>query len=108
MTDPKPDRRSQQRTPVRLSVSVRSSNGSVQGTGHTRDLSTSGVFLYTDSSVAEGSQLEVVLVLPPELTFGEKSWVCCQGSVVRVERNSANGDFGVAAVIERFQILPEV
>ena len=56
-----------------------------QATGFTRDLSASGIFIYTDSQISEGSELEMVLILPPELTHGEKQWVCCQASVVRVK-----------------------
>jgi len=65
------------------------------------------VFFYSDSGFSEGSQLEMVLILPPELTFGEKRWVCCQASVVRVEED-AGRRYGVAAVIEKFEILPEI
>jgi hypothetical protein len=55
-----------------------------------------------------GTELELVLVLPPEVTFTEKRWVCCQASVVRVEENAKAGNFGVAAVINRFDVLPEI
>jgi len=71
----------------------------------TRDLSMGGVFLYTDRRVTEGSKLEIVLILPAELGLGEKQWACCQASVVRVE----DGDrFGVAARIDRLDVLPEI
>ena len=49
-------------------------------TGVTRDLSTGGIFLYTDSRISEGSELEMVLILPAEITNSEKQWVCCQAS----------------------------
>jgi hypothetical protein len=52
--------------------------------------------------------LELVLVLPAELTFGERRWVCCQASVVRVENSAGVGNFGVAARIDRFEVLPEI
>lgn len=81
--------------------------GEAQHTGYTRDLSTSGVFLYTASRIAEGTELELVLVLPADLTFGEKRWVCCQTTVVRVEEKPGQ-PFGVAARIRRFEVLPEV
>ncbi len=82
--------------------------GTVEATGVTRDLNTSGIFLYTDSHISEGSELEMVLILPPELTHGEKQWVCCQASVVRVEENKDGGDFGVAASIRSIEVLPEI
>ena len=72
----------------------------------TRDVSANGVFLYTKSRMEKGTEVELVLILPPELTAGEKCWVCCQATVVRVEDNGPQ--FGVAAQIQRMDILPEV
>ena len=105
--DPKSDRRSRERIPVRLGVSIRSSQGQ-SATGHTRDLSASGIFLYVDSEILVGSELEMVLMLPPQLTSGEKRWVCCQASVVRVESGEGGGGFGVAASIRSIATLPEI
>jgi hypothetical protein len=107
MPDPKSDRRSQERTAVRLGVSIRSPEGQ-PATGYTRDLSTSGIFLYADSEILVGSELEMVLMLPTQLTNGEKRWVCCQASVVRVEPGGADGRFGVAASIRNIATLPEI
>ena len=108
MSAPKPERRSRQRIPVRVPVQLKSKEGTLQTTGYTRDLSTTGVFLYTDSQIGEGSELEMVLILPPELTQGEKRWVCCQASVVRVESEKDGGHFGVAADLRNMEILPEI
>jgi hypothetical protein len=105
------DRRSQRRIPTRLPVSIRSPEGNAEVSGHTRDLSTSGVFLYTDTQIRQGSELELVLILPPELGHGEKQWVCCQAVVVRVEsprQAKANQGFGVAASIRSMEVLPEI
>ena len=108
MTDAKHERRSGQRHPVRLPVSVKAWNEQAAFTGVTRDLSTGGVFLYTDSRISEGSEMEVVLILPAEITKSEKQWVCCQASVVRVEEGKEEGSFGVAASIRSMDILPEI
>lgn len=116
MADGKQERRSGQRTQVRLPVSVKTTGGSIEtggvssgvATGITRDLSEGGVFLYTDSKISEGSQLEMVLILPPEITKSEKQWVCCQASVVRVEEGQQEGSFGVAASIRSMDVLPEI
>ncbi len=107
MSDPKSERRSRQRVPVRMGVSIRSPQGE-PATGYTRDLSTSGIFLYADSEILVGSELEMVLMLPAELTQGEKRWVCCQASVVRVEPGGEDGRFGVAASIRSIATLPEL
>jgi len=101
------DRRSRKRIPAQVPVQIKHKAGTVQS-GHTRDLSTSGVFLYTDAQLSEGSELEIILVLPPELTNGEKRWACCQASVVRVESPVNGGIVGMAASIRRFELLPEI
>jgi hypothetical protein len=107
MPDPNSERRSRQRIPVRLGVSIRSSK-SQPATAYTRDLSTGGIFLYADSEILVGSELEMVLMLPPQLTSGEKHWVCCQASVIRVEPGADGGGFGVAASIRSIATLPEI
>ena len=52
-----------------------------------------------------GAEVELVLILPPELTDGQKCWVCCQATIVRAEL--VGSEFGVAAKIQRMDILPE-
>ena len=108
MSDAKAERRAGKRVEVRVPVSIKSRGQSADLAGFTRDLNTSGVFLYTDSRINEGSDLEMVLILPPELTGGEKQWVCCRASVVRVEDSIDGSDFGVAANIRSIDMLPEI
>jgi len=103
----KTDRRSRQRVSARVPVRVRSAAGKLELSAQTRDVSSNGVFLYTESRMTEGSDVELVLILPPELTSGEKCWVCCHARVLRVEQGPGN-DFGVAAEIRRMDILPEI
>ena len=47
-------------------------------------------------------------MLPSQLTDGEKRWVCCQATVVRVEPGGEDGCFGVAACIRSIAALPEI
>jgi len=103
------DRRSRKRVAARLPVRVNSKSGSKRRevVAETRDVSTNGVFLYTKSRLAEGSEVELVLILPPELTSGEKCWVCCHARVLRVEPGPGT-EFGVAAEIQRMDVLPEI
>jgi hypothetical protein len=101
------DRRSRERVVTKLPVRVRSTAANAELSAQTRDVSTNGVFLYTQSRIAEGSDVELVLILPPELTAGEKCWVCCHARVLRVEHGTGK-DFGVAAEIRRMDILPEI
>ena len=104
--DPRAERRAGQRLAVRVPVSVKGKDGSGERRAFTRDLSSHGIFFYLDSEISAGTELEMVLMLPAELTAGEKRWVCCQASVVRVDGNP--GSFGVAAAIRRMDILPEI
>jgi hypothetical protein len=114
MPDAKSERRSGPRIPVRVQVSISSPKDkdkdkeSVETAGYTRDLSMNGIFLYTEAQIQQGSELEMVLILPSELTQGEKRWVCCQAAVVRVEKSAEGGGFGVAASIKSIEILPEI
>jgi hypothetical protein len=98
------ERRSGKRIATRVSTSVRSAQG-VEHSAQTRDVSTNGIFLYTKSRMQEGSEVELVLILPPELTSGQPCWVCCQAKVLRVEESGR--EFGVAAQIQRMDVLPE-
>ena len=104
---PKIDRRSRERVATAVPVRVRGRAIDAEMSAETRDVSTNGIFLYTKSRIVEGSDVELVLILPPELTSGEKCWVCCQARVLRVEQGAGN-DFGVAAEIQRMDIMPEI
>jgi hypothetical protein len=101
------DRRARERVVTKLPVRVRGAAANADLSAETRDVSTNGVFLYTQSRMVEGSDVELVLILPPELTQGEKCWVCCHARVLRVEQGPGK-DFGVAAEIRRMDILPEI
>jgi hypothetical protein len=98
------ERRSGTRIPTSVPTRVRTPQGE-DHTAQTRDVSASGIFLYTKSRMEAGAEVELVLILPPELTSGEKCWVCCQATIVRVEEQGT--EFGVAAQIRRMDILPE-
>jgi PilZ domain len=99
------ERRAGSRIKTRVSTRVRTAGGKDHN-AQTRDVSANGIFLYTNSKMEKGTDVELVLILPPELTSGQKCWVCCQATIVRVEEKGS--DYGVAAQIRRMDILPEV
>ena len=99
------ERRSGTRIVTRISTQVRTPQG-IDHKAETRDVSANGIFLYTNSKMEKGAEVELVLILPPELTSGEKCWVCCQATIVRVEGQGPAR--GVAAQIRRMDILPEM
>jgi len=104
-TNTENDRRSRQRMPVRVPVKVRHQGGEQQGL--TRDLSSSGIFLYSESGIKAGSKLELVIMLPPGLGVGPGGWTLCQASVVRVEKSEGKG-MGIAATLDSIALLPEI
>jgi len=101
------DKRSRKRIAVRVPATIRRKQPALEQSAITRDLSMGGVFLYTDLHIEQGSKVEIVLILPAELGLGEKQWACCQASVIRVEDNGGRL-FGVAATIDRLDVLPEI
>jgi hypothetical protein len=74
----------------------------------TRDISAGSVFFFCDAAIMPNSPIDIVMILPPEFTGGEKQWVCCHGQVVRVEADAADGQHGVAVRVERLEFLPEL
>lgn len=99
----------ERRAGTRISTSVPTRLRTAHGSDHpaqTRDVSANGIYLYTKSRMEKGTEVELVLILPPELTSGEKCWVCCQATIVRVEQEGT--EFGVAARIRHMDILPEL
>jgi hypothetical protein len=114
------ERRVGQRFPYLLSVSFRQVAGSVEGVGFTQDLSSRGVFLFTDAPVAEGAEIELTLRMPSEITLGESMDVRCRGHILRIIRpakqftqDSLNGvraetKVGVAIRLECYEYLPEI
>ena len=75
--------------------------------GTTRDLSSNGIFLYSEKAMAPGTKIKLVITVPASLGLGPGGWALCQASVVRVEQGSDKG-VGVAASINRIELLPEI
>jgi hypothetical protein len=111
------ERRAGQRFPYLLPLSLRQPGNSVEGVGFTQDLSSRGVFFFTDAPVTEGSEIELSLKMPSEITLGENMPVRCRGHVLRVVRPAAARDaagtvraetkIGVAVRFEGYEYLAE-
>jgi len=95
------DRRSGQRTPVKVR------HQGAEHAGLTRDLSSSGIFLYSETGFNAGSKVELVVMFPPGLGFGSGGWTLCEASIVRVEEVD-DKRVGIAAVLDRIEVLPEI
>jgi hypothetical protein len=103
------ERRVARRYDLSLPVMVRIPAQGFAGTqsGRTRDISTKGLYFVIDQDVRAGSNLDIMLTLPKEMTNGEEVLVKASGKIVRVESRMEDGTerLGVAAVIERYDIM---
>jgi hypothetical protein len=75
--------------------------------GETLDISTRGLYFVIEQDLQAGSELDIILTLPAEVTHGSEVFVKAAGKVVRVDPRSEarNMRLGVAAVIERYDIV---
>jgi PilZ domain len=75
--------------------------------GETLDISTRGLYFVIEEDLEAGSELDITLKLPAEVTHGSEVFVKAAGKVVRVDPRSEarNMRLGVAAVIERYDIV---
>lgn len=103
------ERRTARRYDLTLPISVKNAAERLAGKqdGRTRDVSTKGLYFVVQQDLQAGSELEITLTLPGEVTHGTDVLVRAQGKVVRVERRLEDGEerLGVAAVIERYDIV---
>jgi hypothetical protein len=104
------ERRVGQRFSYLLPVSVCQEAGSVEGVGFTQDLSSRGVFFFTDAPLVEGAAIELTLRMPSEITLGESMPVRCRGRILRVTRptvgTGSETKIGVAVRLECYEYLP--
>jgi hypothetical protein len=110
------ERRVGQRFPYLLPLSLRVPVGAIEGVGFTQDLSSRGVFFFTDAPLQEGAEIEITLRMPSEITLGENMRVRCRGHILRVVKPSttdstgavrAETKIGVAVRLEGYDYLPE-
>ncbi len=112
------ERRVGQRFPYVLAVSFRQAENSVEGMAFTQDLSSRGVFFFTDAGLTEGSEIELTLRMPSEITLGESMPVRCRGRILRIVRPAGSSKvspdadrtetkIGVAVRFEGYEYLAE-
>lgn len=99
------DKRATRRFSLKLPVAVKEADGVVPA--ETRDISSRGICFYIKLPVEIGSDLEFTLTLPPEVTLTDSLQVNCSAHVVRVESPDEDGRIAVAAVIDRYEFLPD-
>jgi hypothetical protein len=99
------ERRSGQRFSYQVPVLLRVPGESRTGNGCTQDLSVRGALVWTDLPLAEGAVVEMLLVMPSEITLAEDMNVCCRAHVTRLEGTEGSKP-AVAIKIERYEFLP--
>jgi hypothetical protein len=106
MAQPQPEKRNTRRFSLDLPIPVRFlDNGKRELAGHTRDVSSRGVFMYLDSEITAGAPIEVVMTLPTEITLSDPIRVRCTGKILRVDK--AEQEQGVAVAIEKYDFMGE-
>jgi hypothetical protein len=109
------ERRVGQRFPYLLPTSFRQISNGIEGVGFTQDLSSRGVFFLTDAPLTEGSEIELTVRMPSEITLGENMPVRCKGRILRiVSQQTTSGasstthpKIGVAVRLECYEYLPD-
>jgi hypothetical protein len=114
------ERRAGQRFSYLLPVSLRNLSGTVHAMGFTQDLSARGVFFFTDAALTEGSEIELGLRMPSEITLGESMRVRCRGRVLRIVNSAglrqrgtgpdvpAETRIGVAVRFDSYEYLSDI
>jgi len=98
------DRRAMRRFALQIPASVRVPGIPFEFPTQTENISAQGLFFYLDRWMSQGTQVEVMMVFPPEVTFAEPQYVRLRARVVRVEPLTFER-VGVAAVIEGHEFL---
>jgi len=102
------ERRSSQRVPAQQRTTVTFRNGgSHQVSAVSANISLKGAFTYCDRFLAVGSEVALILDLPPEITKARSSRIWCEAKVVRIDEQLTEGKFGIAFAFTRVQPLPE-
>ena len=105
------ERRAGQRFPYLIPLSLFHPSSSTEGVGFTQDVSSRGVFFFTEAPLTEGSEIELTLKMPSEITLGDSMRVRCRGRILRIVKpplNSADSaKIGVAVRFDGYDYLPE-
>ena len=104
MAQPQPEKRNTRRFSLDLPISVKFlDNGKRELAGHTRDVSSRGVFMYLDTEITAGAPIEFVMTLPPEITLSESIRVRCTGKILRVDNEAQ--EQGLAVAIDKYDFV---
>ena len=100
------ERRSGQRFQLHLPLAIHVDGKAVPG--FTQDVSSRGLFLYTEAQLAEGAAVELTFTMPSEITLGESMRVRARGRVLRADSSQAGPRTGVAVQLDSYEYLPSL
>ena len=102
------ERRATQRFRMKLSMTVRWTNllGNWEAQAESEDITSRGVYLFLPAEIENGSSVELIIIMPHEITLAEPIRVRCQGRVRRTEIEEMD-HVGVVAEIKRYQFFRE-
>lgn len=99
--------RSSKRFPVQLPLKVKYGPAmSIEASGETRDVSVGGIFFVTPDAIPTGSNIELLLPVPPPLATEGKMWMFCTARVVRAQK-APSGQTGIGALISGYKVAAE-
>ncbi len=74
--------------------------------GFTQDVSSRGMFFYSEATPAVGSLVELIFTMPSEITLGESMRVRCRGHILRTSPANPSRKNGIAVRLDSYQYLP--
>ena len=94
------NRRAGPRSEIRLPVLLKAHADDVERPVRLHDMSAQGVALYSDQPLEPSSQIEVIMMVPYEISLTKTIAVRVPAEVLRVEDNASTGHRRVAARIQ--------
>jgi hypothetical protein len=97
------ERRGGQRFELNLPISMEYEGRSVAA--FTQNLSTRGVFLYSEAALPEGAVVQLTFTMPSEITLAASMRVRCRGRVLRCSASGCGRGNGLAVQLDAYQYL---
>jgi len=99
------ERRAGQRFEVNVPISVEFEGRTLSA--FSQNLSSRGVFLYSETDLQEGVTVQLIFTMPSEITLGESMRVRCRGRVLRSRANGCGQGRGIAVQLDSYEYLPD-
>jgi PilZ domain len=103
------DHRTARRYDLSLPIAIRVplEKNAISRSGKTRDISARGVYFTISNNLNAGTELNLTMTLPAEVTGGTEVLIKTTGTIVRVDKRHGNGDqmVDVAAIFEMYAIV---